>query len=87
MGSSQFKSGMSRRHVVIAAVAAAPILALSPTIAEAKLAQTSVGYQDSPKDDKQCGQCNFFISPNACKLVDGEISQAGYCKLWAKKTG
>lgn len=85
MGSSTFKSGMSRRHVVIATVAAAPILALSSIVAEAKITQAAVGYQDSPKDDKQCGLCNFFLSPNGCKLVDGEISATGYCKLWVKK--
>ncbi len=81
------KAHLSRRSVLFAAVAAAPILAMTTTGAEAKMAQTSVGYQETPKDGKQCDGCNFFVAPNACKVVDGEINPAGYCKLWNKKAG
>ena len=42
-------------------------------------------YQQEPKDGKQCDGCNFFIAPNACKQVDGEIVPTGYCLLWVKK--
>jgi hypothetical protein len=76
---------VSRRNALLAAVAAAPILALGMTRAEAKMAQTAVGYQQTPNGDKQCDGCNFFVAPNACKLVDGEIIPSGYCKLWVKK--
>jgi len=81
------KSYVNRRNVLLAAVSAAPILALGSTGAEAKMAQTAVGYQQTPKDGKQCDGCNFFVAPNACKLVDGDISPSGYCKLWSKKAG
>ncbi|MGD0721669.1 MAG: high potential iron sulfur protein [Roseiarcus sp.] len=85
MSKSEGMSGVNRRDLVLAAVGAAPLLALSSTIAEAKMAQTAVGYQDEPKDGKQCNGCNFYIDPNACKVVDGEIKPTGYCKLWNKK--
>jgi len=49
------------------------------------MAQTNVGYQTEPKDGKECDQCNFFVAPNACKVVDGDITPTGYCKLWNKK--
>ena len=34
---------------------------------------------------KQCDGCNFFVAPNACKMVDGEIAPTGWCALWVKK--
>jgi High potential iron-sulfur protein len=38
-------------------------------------------------DGQQCSNCSLFQEPNACTLVDGEISPAGWCKFWVKKTG
>jgi hypothetical protein len=61
------------------------LLALTGGQAQAKIAQTAVHYQATPKDGKQCDGCNFFVAPNGCKLVDGEIAPTGWCALWAKK--
>ena len=79
------KGRLSRRTVLIAAASAAPALALMSTSAEAKLAQTAVKYQETPKDGKQCEACNFFVGPDACKMVDGKIVPTGWCTLWVKK--
>ena len=79
------KTGVSRRTVLFAAAAAAPALALSTRAAQAKMAQTAVRYQVTPKDGKQCDACNLFIAPNACKTVDGTIAPTGWCALWVKK--
>jgi hypothetical protein len=76
---------VSRRTILIVAAGAAPLLALMSGSAEAKMAQTAVRYQDSPKDGKQCDGCKLFIAPNACKTVDGAISPQGWCALWVKK--
>ena len=81
------EKGVSRRTVLLAAAAATPVLALMTTGAEAKMAQAAVKYQTTPKDGKQCDGCNFFVAPNSCKMVDGEIAAAGYCNLWVKKAG
>ena len=78
-------SGVNRRTVLLAAAGAAPLLALTGGQAQAKIAQTAVHYQTTPKDGKQCDSCNFFMAPNGCKLVDGEIAATGWCALWAKK--
>ena len=79
-------SSVSRRTVLIAAAGAAPLLALGATGAKAaKLAQTAVKYQDSPKDGKQCDGCKLFVAPSSCKSVDGTISPKGWCALWVKK--
>jgi len=77
---------LSRRTVLLAAVGAAPLIALGAGAANAAgLPQTAVAYQATPKDGKQCDQCNFFVAPNACKSVAGEIAPTGWCKLWVKK--
>jgi len=80
----------SRRIVLLhsagcAAGAAAVLLPLKE--AAAKMSQPSVGYQDSPKGDQECSNCSLFQEPNACTLVDGEISPKGWCKFWVKKAG
>ncbi len=46
---------------------------------------TAVKYQADPKDGKQCDGCNFFVAPNSCKMVDGDIAPTGWCSLWVKK--
>ncbi len=77
---------VNRRAVLLAAAGAAPLLALGASGARAAgLPQTAVGYQDSPKDGRQCDGCNLFIAPNTCKTVAGDISPHGWCKLWVKK--
>ena len=77
---------VSRRTLLIGAAGALPLIAFSATGAKAaKMAQAAVKYQATPKDGKQCDGCNFFVAPNSCKMVDGEIAPAGWCALWTKK--
>jgi hypothetical protein len=73
------------RSLACAAGAAASLASVNE--ASAKMAQKSVEYQDTPKGDQQCSNCSLFQEPNACTLVDGEISPAGWCKFWVKKVG
>ncbi len=84
MQNEDTKSHINRRTVLLAVAGAAPLVMLASS-AQAKMAQTAVAYQADPKDGKQCDQCSFFIAPNGCKMVDGDISPTGYCKLWNKK--
>ena len=81
------RAGVSRRTVLIAAAGAAPLLALTTSGAEAKMTQAAVHYQPDPKDGKQCDGCNFWVAPNGCKMVDGDIAATGWCALWVKKPG
>jgi len=74
--------GVSRRTVLLAAAAAAPLLGSAQA---GTLPQAAVAYQKEPKDGKQCDGCNLFIAPGSCKSVAGEILPTGYCKLWVKK--
>jgi len=74
------------RRQALALLGAASLFAAGATPAFAsKLQQSAVGYQNSPKGDKKCGDCNLFESPKSCKSVDGDISPNGWCRLWVKK--
>ena len=55
--------------------------------AKAKMKQSAAEYQDTPKGDQQCSNCSLFQEPDACTIVDGSISPAGWCKFWVKKMG
>jgi len=81
---------LSRRIVLLRSagcVAGAAALLLPVQQAAAKMKQPAAAYQDSPKGDQQCSNCSLFQEPNACTLVDGDISPAGWCKFWVKKAG
>jgi hypothetical protein len=81
---------LSRRVILLhSAGCAAGVAALLLPVkqAAAKMKQAAVEYQDSPKGDQECSNCSLFQEPNACTLVDGEISPKGWCKFWVKKAG
>jgi hypothetical protein len=63
----------------------AAVVIASEASAQAKVAQSAVAYQDTPKGAQQCDDCIFFQAPNACKTVAGDVSPQGWCKIWAKK--
>jgi hypothetical protein len=87
MGDQTKLGFVSRRNVLIAVAGATPLLAMMSGSAEAKMAQTAVKYQPTPKDGKQCSGCNLFVTPNACKTVAGDIAPSGWCSIWVKKAG
>ena len=79
----------SRRHFLHGAAALAggaglTVAASQRAQAQAKVSQTVVHYQATPKGSQRCDNCKFFEPPNACKLVQGPISPSGWCTLWAK---
>lgn len=78
----------SRRVVLRAALATGCSLWMPIALAvEAKKAtQASVQYQAKPKGDQKCANClNFIAASNTCKVVDGQVSPEGWCKVWVKK--
>jgi hypothetical protein len=80
---------ISRRSVllqgVLCATGVATILATNVDSAKAaKLPQKSVGYQPTPKGDRECSNCKLFLPPDACQKVAGKISPHGYCLLYQK---
>jgi hypothetical protein len=76
----------SRRSVVRAVVTAIPaamLLQTSWTEASEKMTQKQAEYRDTPDGIYSCGMCTLFEKPNACKVVEGEISSDGWCKAFA----
>jgi len=76
----------SRRNVIRAiatGVPAAILLLTSRTEAAEKMTRQQAEYQDRPDGIYSCGMCTLFEKPNACKVVEGEISIDGWCKAFA----
>ena len=46
------------------------------------VSQRAAAYQGTPKGLFSCAACTFFIRPHRCKVVSGEISPTGWCKLF-----
>jgi hypothetical protein len=84
-------SDLSRRHAMTAAMrllASAGVgwaVAGAARAAAGKIEQKIAGYQDHPQDSHSCAICLHFTPPGSCKLVDGQISPNGWCKLFAPK--
>jgi hypothetical protein len=49
---------------------------------QTKLTKTASRYQDQPKSDQSCASCPYFVMPNKCVVVDGEISPNGWCPMF-----
>jgi hypothetical protein len=47
-----------------------------------KIPQAEAQYQPTPKGMFSCAVCTFFIKPRSCKVVAGDISPTGWCKLF-----
>jgi hypothetical protein len=76
----------SRRSViraVITGVPAAVLQRISRAEAADKMTRQQAEYQDRPDGIYSCGMCTLFEKPNACKVVEGEISSDGWCKAFA----
>jgi hypothetical protein len=85
-GSSPDKEQTISRRIVLAAgltLTALPARADDqPAANPNKISQAAADYQPTPKGMFSCGVCTFFIKPKSCKVVDGEVSPTGWCKLF-----
>jgi hypothetical protein len=78
--------GGSRRalmQVVVGAISAALVFRMSHADALDKMTRQQAQYQDAPNGIYSCGLCTLFERPNACKVVEGEVSKDGWCKAFA----
>ena len=76
----------SRRKVIrtiVTAIPAAVLIRTSRTEASEKMTRQQAKYRDTPDGIYSCGMCTLFEKPNACKVVEGEISIDGWCKAFA----
>ncbi len=88
-----FSTEVCRRSVLRGAMgtAGAAVLftlgiAADTALADSKVSQKVVAYQDTPNGTKNCAGCSLFQAPNACKSVDGVISPQGWCRIWRAKS-
>ncbi|MBV8593997.1 MAG: high-potential iron-sulfur protein, partial [Caulobacteraceae bacterium] len=49
------------------------------------MSQRAARYQPTPKGAQRCDNCSQFDAPTGCKIVDGEVSPAGWCLLYVAK--
>lgn len=76
----------SRREVLRAGVGVlAGVVIPTGVLAQAKIAQKLVEYQEKPKGPQECDNCLHFVPPSSCKMVEGKINPKGWCKLYAPK--
>jgi hypothetical protein len=75
----------SRRKAMCAVVGglSARLFRISPTEASDKMTRQQAQYQDTPNGIYSCGLCTLFERPKSCKVVEGEISEDGWCKAFA----
>jgi hypothetical protein len=76
----------SRRWIIrtiVAGIPAAALLRISRAEASEKMTRQQAEYQDKPSGIYSCAMCTLFEKPNACKVVEGEISKDGWCKAFA----
>jgi hypothetical protein len=74
------------RVALLAGATLAASIVPSKQAAAQKVSKEAMKYQDKPNGDKRCSNCQQFIPPASCKVVDGTISPNGYCIAWVKKT-
>jgi hypothetical protein len=76
----------SRRKVMGAAVklvSAGFLFRVSQVGASEKMTKQQAEYQDTPNGIYSCGLCTLFEKPKSCKVVEGEVSEDGWCKAFA----
>ena len=47
-----------------------------------QISQVEAQYRDTPNGMFSCATCTFFIKPRSCKVIIGDISPNGWCKLF-----
>jgi hypothetical protein len=74
---------MKSTAATLAAAGIIPAIALDRGLAQGKTSKADAAYQDSPKDSQQCSGCVHFIAgENQCRIVEGDISPSGWCRLF-----
>ena len=83
---------VSRRDFLnISAVGGGALMALSlsgsaPAAETKKFSQQKAHYQATPKSGQRCQVCSLWQAPTSCQQVEGPVSPAGWCMLYAPKS-
>lgn len=85
-------TSVSRRDFLnIAAVSGGTMIAVALSGSAAatppkKFSQQKARYQSTPKSGQRCQTCALWQPPTACQQVEGPVSPAGWCILYAPKS-
>jgi hypothetical protein len=77
------RSRRALMQAVVNAISAALVFRTSQANASDKMTRQQAQYQDTPSGIYSCGLCTLFEPPNACKVMEGEVSKDGWCKAFA----
>jgi hypothetical protein len=58
------------------------LLRVSQARADEKMTRQQAQYQDTPNGIYSCASCSLFERPKSCKVVEGEVSEDGWCKAF-----
>jgi hypothetical protein len=72
----------TRRKLIAAALSLGAVFPARAEEAPATVSQLAAEYQGVPKGMFSCAVCTLFIPPRSCKVVSGDISPTGWCKLF-----
>jgi hypothetical protein len=70
-------------HAIVSVLPAGFWFRMRQAKASDKMTRQQAQYQDAPNGIYSCGLCTLFERPNACKVVEGEVSRDGWCKAFA----
>jgi len=79
-------------HGVSSAFAAAVSVSVLPGHARAqssentsseKMTKARAEYQNMPNGIYSCAICTLFVPPDVCKVVEGQVSPDGWCRVFA----
>jgi hypothetical protein len=76
----------SRRKIIgtiVKGVSAGLLFQISRAQASDKMTRQQAQYQDKPNGIYSCSNCSLFERPTSCKVVEGEVSEDGWCKAFA----
>jgi hypothetical protein len=76
----------SRRKILCAVVTGMPaalLFRITRARASEKMTRQQAEYQDTPNGIYSCGLCTLFERPKSCKVVEGDVSEDGWCKAFA----
>ena len=73
---------LTRRALITAAIGLGAVVSARAEEQPTKVSQTAAAYQNTPKGLFSCAACTLFVRPRNCKVVSGDISPNGWCKLF-----
>ena len=76
-------SRRSTIRVAAGALSGGFVLRIPEANAERKMTRVEAQYQDTPNGIYSCGTCTLFERPKSCKVVEGDVSEDGWCKAFA----